>query len=131
MTQVETCTHSRVDENHVCKQCEQYIMPAIEAGHDVDYYEPTMNASRKVIGFVLKVSNSRRSVTVYVPSTGKIMQLVRHLSDPKLNESDDHRENGAWDYSPRHWEVQALAQRIEVLEKALCKGKNNERTKEI
>lgn len=121
MIESKVCTHPNLGVDRICTVCEQYVMPDVEAGQDVEYYDPTLTDSRKVIGFVLKVARTRRSVSVFVPSSGKILELVRHRSDPKLNESNDHRENGAWDYSPRHRDLQCLRERVESLEAALSR----------
>ena len=99
----KVCEHRIVNcETHICRDCDQFVMPLILQGDDVAYYDSTLAESRKVLGFVMKVRNTKRSVTVFVPSSGAVFELVRHVSDPKVKDAPEFRENGCWDYSDRY-----------------------------
>lgn len=102
--EVRVCQHEAVAEDHLCMDCGSYVMPSILQGATISYYDATLAPARRVIAQVIAVARSRRTITVWIPSSTSIRELVRHISDPKLKDSNDHRENGAWDYSEEYVE---------------------------
>lgn len=95
----KVCQHEELDEKHLCVECGSYVMPSVNQGAIITYYDATLAESRKVTAWVDVVSKSKRTLKVFVPARSAYMEMVRHISDPKLKESQDHCENGAWDYS--------------------------------
>lgn len=89
------------------EEIQAFQMPKIEPGMTVVYYQPyQLDAAKPTIGFVVEVS--QRNIRVYVPVNGLIRDGVRHIDDPRLRINADHRENGAWDYTARDLELNAL-----------------------
>lgn len=77
-----------------------YTMPPANQGMCVTYYPPhVLDKGGTSIGFITKISRSKRTVDIYVPNQG-YFELARHITDPKLKLGGTHAENGAWDYSP-------------------------------
>lgn len=95
---------------------QSWKMPEIRQGTCVTYYDSTLAEQRKVVGYVVKLNKTGRTVTVHVPSTGQVMEQVRHFNDPKLKIAPEFRENGAWDYTDDWKQTQ---QRIADLEQTV------------
>lgn len=113
----KVCQHEQTNDNHLCVECGQYIMPTVRTGQAITYYDPSLADARKVIGFVTKINRTRRTISVNLPFSGGNFDLVRHVSDPKLHESPEHRENGAWDYSE---ESREMMRRFSDMEKRIA-----------
>jgi glycine cleavage system H lipoate-binding protein len=109
------------------QQSLEFVMPQVLQGAVVQYFDASLAESRRVSGFVVKISKTRRTVDVYVPSRGNIVEQVRHIADPKLKLSNEQRENGAWDFSAdaqdTRQQLAKLEQRINDLETKLNRPK--------
>lgn len=100
---------------------QQYEMPQVRVGMCLAYYPPNrLDSGKPDICYVKAIHSSQRRITVYIPDVG-IKSGVRHLTDPKLKESEVYREEGAWDYSPEHLfvhnQLASLAEQVERLTK--------------
>jgi hypothetical protein len=56
--------------------------------------------------------------------TGRRVDAVRHVSDPKLSLNADQREQGAWDFTDEHYENKMfqvqMERRVKALEKQIA-----------
>ena len=95
------------EELHQRQQNEiaQFVMPRPCVGQSVTYY-PHANPASHELAFVLKVEH--RCVWVQRAS-GIAVQTVRHMADPKLQLNEHQRLSGAWDFTERDRQLDALA----------------------
>lgn len=96
---------------------QDFQMPVPSAGTPVLWYRSGIKTSKKPeVVFVLSVGNrSIRARTAY----GELLETVRHVADPKLDQSKDQRESGAWDFTEDHYRRAAWTADVEGKLKAL------------
>lgn len=114
-------------ERPTSEEITEFTMPEALQGTEVSFYKNGMAEGRPPeLGTIVRVHNSRRTVTIQIAG-GTIQQSVRHLDDPKLRINSDHRENGAWDFTPeykrREREVLEINQRLARLESIMIVDK--------
>ena len=100
----EAPTRDQEDNAGAFNASASYRMPAIDVGHTVRYYGSGQlhQDGRPECGIVLKVGHKTVSLLVM----GQIYKPdVKHASDPRLKQSEEHRASGAWDYTDEWYEL--------------------------
>lgn len=90
-----------------------YVMPKCELGYVLWRQHPGQEPSTAI---VTRVGSRSISVVIFPPnSVGmRVKDGVRHSSDPDLNRLP--LQDGFWDYSPMELRVQALEEKVKLLE---------------
>ena len=111
-----------------------FKMPKVYQGQPVVWYKDgTKNANVFTIGLIIKATPA--NVTLLLPEFRQSRRdAVPHVNDPRLKLGTDHRENGAWDFTPYHREmlsgdgidstdlsgtIEQLANRLDTMQAAL------------
>lgn len=97
---------------------EQYQMPKPTIGSAVVFYKygTKVQSRDPEIGFVLKAH--ARAIVIRT-ANGDFKGEVRHLADPKLQLSEEQRENGAWDFTEEYYLIRQLRAELEDVKKLL------------
>ena len=94
-----------------------FTMTKPNVGQSVMWY-PSGNKSRNgEMAFVLEAKH--RTILIQRAS-GVCMETVRHVDDPKLKLSEDHRESGAWDFTDDDKQKVEHAKRLTKLEERMA-----------
>jgi len=96
-----------------------FSMPSVPVGTAVLWYPMGRRSAMPMVAYVLHCG--ARTTQLYLAS-GRRMDAVRHLADPKLELNSDQRENGAWDFTEQHKEFisfrEEMERRLAALEKS-------------
>jgi hypothetical protein len=101
-----------------------YRMPRANPGMQVLWYRNgTRDRTRVEVAYMLHAGE--RTANIYALISGRRVEVVRHVDDPKLLLNADQRENGAWDFTDDFKEAQReraeLGDRISTLERQISK----------
>lgn len=103
----------------------QYQMPHTAPGEIVRYFtDPSGDPSTASAAIVVRVSG--RSVELRVEtSEGRNARVydVCHIHDPILEQNENRRGNGAWDYTESKLQLQDLQDRLDALEEMVTSKK--------
>ena len=89
----------------------QFRPPQATIGTQVIWYRHGKKRTQDAtIGYLVHCGN--RTATIYL-CTGRRVDAVRHINDPKLSLSSEQREQGAWDFTQDYYETR---DRIKFLE---------------
>jgi hypothetical protein len=99
-------------------EIENFKMPPVRVGQPVVWHRyGEVDGRQPTVAFVLKIN--ARNIDLKLTS-GNAIGAVRHVADPKLQLSEEHRANGAWDYTEDYLksleEREALEKRVKTLE---------------
>lgn len=90
---------------------DEFVMPQPPVGQPVTWFRyGDGNRRHSELGFIYHVG-ARNCGLMTV--SGRRLDAVRHADDPKLRLNADQRENGAWDYTPYHKQLEARLSRLE------------------
>ena len=96
-----------------------FTPPTVTLGEPVVFYKDGQRATGNgEAAQVLGVSTSGRSATLKLYN-GKYQTGVRHIDDPGLQDSEELRQNGAWEFTDMRKRADALEERVKALEQAL------------
>ena len=85
-------------------------------GQMVLFYPDGAKTARKpVVAHVYSASRSGQSVQLQKVGSTEVNYSVRHVDDPRLRESEDQRQEGAWDFLEEHYELKRLQAEVEEL----------------
>lgn len=73
-----------------------FVAPKTHHGQPVAYHPNGVRSKNPAIGLVLN-NGMRGAVTLRLLGNRQVIEAVAHIDDPRLKESADRRENGAWD----------------------------------
>lgn len=103
----------------------QYRMPNVYVGQSVMYWKSgnSKDGSRPCYGSVQRVGNNK--VTLVVPGIGG-KDGVRHVSDPRLDQNEECRAEGCWDF-PQDYitiqdEIKELRTQLADLKRAVARA---------
>lgn len=95
-----------------------FIMPKPLRGSSVIWYPHGLRGDVSEVAFVLKLFAG--SIVIQLAS-GLVKEAVRHVDDPRLQDNEHQRENGAWDYTDDHRTLVDLQSRLAELESRVAK----------
>lgn len=99
---------NEVDMNKV----NSFRMPKAPPGIQVLWYRNGVRDKTRVeVAYMLNAGE--RTASIHAMMTGRRIDSVRHVDDPKLLLSNDQRENGAWDYTDDYKEFMNFQKQIE------------------
>lgn len=73
-----------------------FLMPRPQRGSSLIFYVHGSKGDSPEIGFVTKIG--AKAIVLQLAS-GLVMEGVRHVDDPRLQDGISQRENGAWDFT--------------------------------
>lgn len=108
-------------DDKVRKQIAEFSMPQATTGTLVMWYRSARRSgSDAIVAYILHCG--ARTAQLFLAS-GRRVDAVRHIDDPKLGLNQDQREQGAWDFTPESKKFAAdkmeLEKRVASLEKAV------------
>lgn len=100
-----------------------FVMPDIELGTPVMFHR-AHDVQNPQLGFVVRIGRTGKNIVIRT-SDRHVHETVKHVDDPRLDWSVDHREFGSWDYTPE-WkrlekERHDLEARVSALEHTATK----------
>jgi len=90
-------------------------MPFVRVGDSVCWYHAAETSRQPILGTCLLVHEKVVSMLCYSSNKGVYFrESVRHVTDPALKDNPHVRENGGWDFSDSHKELQRRLKMIEA-----------------
>lgn len=98
-----------------------YEMPEVEIGDVVRFWpDGQRNKSRGELGSCFSISQNGRNINIRILSSGQARYGVRHIDDPRLNDNQEMRAEGAWEHGTTYLKIKALEEKVAKLEAALA-----------
>jgi len=88
----------------------EFTAPRCTVGMQVLWYRNGLR-DRTSVEVAYMLHNGVRTSTIHA-STGRRVDAVRHIDDPKLQLNADQRETGAWDFTEDYKETLAFRERV-------------------
>lgn len=89
-----------------------FRMPKAPPGIQVLWYRNGIRDKTRVeVAYMLNAGE--RTASIHAMMTGRRIDAVRHVDDPKLLLSNDQRENGAWDFTDDYKSFLDFKQQVE------------------
>jgi hypothetical protein len=87
-----------------------FSMPFATPGMPILWYRRgTFDRTSVEVAYMIHAGSR---TAVILSSTGRRLDAVRHISDPKLQLSEEQRENGAWDFTDEYKRAREIEERI-------------------
>ena len=94
---------------------EVYVMPTAVVGDDIVVYPYAQIGSAPHIGKIMAVYEQAVDLLYFSTSRGVTYKAgIRHITDPRLQEKEALRADGAWDFSPSHKARASWQKRVEA-----------------
>ena len=101
----------------------EFVMPEVQLGTAVMFH-PNHDLTHPHLGWIVRLGKTGRNCVIRT-SDRMVHDGVKHVSDPRLDWNNDHRESGSWDFTDEHKrlekEREELKARVAALEFAATK----------
>lgn len=102
----------------------RYQMPKVGLGETVVFYrDGKLTTGQGEAGIVVKVHSTARAVDVRLLASGVAFYAVRHHTDPRLEESEEIRKGGCWEFGEIKLAVLQLQEEMRELKAVAKKAK--------
>lgn len=83
------------------QECFDYIPPEAFPGMSITFYPHgrPVAGKRPEVGQVVRVPETNKYLSVWLPHKQQAFNSVRHINDPRLVRNPNLLEDGAWDYT--------------------------------
>lgn len=79
------------------------------------YRNGKKDASPPSAMIVVKINQNARTCHLLPMGSGELLHAIRHVTDPRLKESEELRKEGAWDFSEEKYQIAELKKKVEAL----------------
>lgn len=110
-----TAVYDPIDEQRQ-ERIATYVPPEHGVGTHVRFYPSGTRSNRPDVGVIVRTNG--RTCTIQLVS-GAYKTAVRFIDDPRLEQGDEIRAMGAWDFTEEHMILGSLRDRVVALEKRL------------
>lgn len=104
------------------EEIDTFEMPPVLVGRIVRWY-PNAQRNERTMRIAVITKVSKRTCDLTVLAGGQILDVVRHVNDPKLRLNESQREMGAWDFTEedvrRDQEILELQKKLDSMAKQL------------